>query len=673
MAGTLGSLIVDIGADVARLQRDMGRAQRTVSSAVGRIRRVASIATRALGGIGAGLAAGFSTDAIRRAISDVAELADVSSKLGIGVERLQELQYAASQYGISQQTANLALQRFVRRTAEAANNQGELSKTLQQYGVSVVDANGAMRDSEEILGDLAEVIKNAGSDAEALRIAFKAFDSEGAAFVNVLRRGRDGLELLGKEAREAGAIIDQAVVKSAKELDDRFTQLTATISTKFKAAVVGAADALNKLFDPKIPFAYGKELEKNRERVKELADQIAQLDKENQEKPFLVRRNIDSGRVRRLKSELAELQAVDPDLIIGEFNQRIAKALRSASTVTGEAAEAARANVQRLIDQRNAFIESVRKANESLSEKETEPPPPIPESSKKALEDFDAQARETIATLEKQRATLGFTAEQMVQYEARVDAAKVKNAELAKQLVDTADAYATASKAFQEQEELAAEAEALRYSLRTPFDEAFDALERYDLLLEKNLITMDEWAKATNRALDEATEEMDKLEGETEKTGSTMEDVFRDVGSSIERSITDAVLSAQLSLESLGDLAQSILESIARQIIQTMIVSPITSAIIGSFGGGKQAGGPVRGGSTYLVGERGPELFTPGANGHITPNHQLAGAGGMTIHNHFTFNSPLRDAAEVMAINRDVIIGVTRESFNRQGQQVKLG
>jgi hypothetical protein len=35
-------------------------------------------------------------------------------------------------------------------------------------------------------------------------------------------------------------------------------------------------------------------------------------------------------------------------------------------------------------------------------------------------------------------------------------------------------------------------------------------------------------------------------------------------------------------------------------------------------------------GSTYLVGERGPELFTPSSSGNITPNNALGG-GGNTI------------------------------------------
>lgn len=51
----------------------------------------------------------------------------------------------------------------------------------------------------------------------------------------------------------------------------------------------------------------------------------------------------------------------------------------------------------------------------------------------------------------------------------------------------------------------------------------------------------------------------------------------------------------------------------------------ILGAIGSLFGGGKATGGPVRGGTPYLVGERGPELFTPSSSGHITPNHALGG------------------------------------------------
>lgn len=51
-----------------------------------------------------------------------------------------------------------------------------------------------------------------------------------------------------------------------------------------------------------------------------------------------------------------------------------------------------------------------------------------------------------------------------------------------------------------------------------------------------------------------------------------------------------------------------------------------------AFGGPRASGGPVRRGLSYLVGEEGPELFTPGASGGITPNGALGGSVTNTFH-----------------------------------------
>jgi hypothetical protein len=47
----------------------------------------------------------------------------------------------------------------------------------------------------------------------------------------------------------------------------------------------------------------------------------------------------------------------------------------------------------------------------------------------------------------------------------------------------------------------------------------------------------------------------------------------------------------------------------------------------------RAVGGPVSARETYLVGERGPELFTPGAGGFITPNNRLGGGGSAPVYN----------------------------------------
>jgi hypothetical protein len=55
-------------------------------------------------------------------------------------------------------------------------------------------------------------------------------------------------------------------------------------------------------------------------------------------------------------------------------------------------------------------------------------------------------------------------------------------------------------------------------------------------------------------------------------------------------------------------------------------LSEFDALTLAGISGTRANGGPVMGGGTYLVGERGPELFTPSSSGNITPNNALGGA-----------------------------------------------
>jgi len=59
--------------------------------------------------------------------------------------------------------------------------------------------------------------------------------------------------------------------------------------------------------------------------------------------------------------------------------------------------------------------------------------------------------------------------------------------------------------------------------------------------------------------------------------------------------------------------------------------NPVTAAVGGVFGGGRAAGGPVSAGTTYLVGEKGPELFTSSTSGRIIPNNAMGGGNTINI------------------------------------------
>ena len=54
----------------------------------------------------------------------------------------------------------------------------------------------------------------------------------------------------------------------------------------------------------------------------------------------------------------------------------------------------------------------------------------------------------------------------------------------------------------------------------------------------------------------------------------------------------------------------------------------IFGALAGIFAPGRAAGGPVTGGNSYVVGERGPELFVPRSGGNIVPNNAM---GNVTV------------------------------------------
>jgi phage-related minor tail protein len=59
------------------------------------------------------------------------------------------------------------------------------------------------------------------------------------------------------------------------------------------------------------------------------------------------------------------------------------------------------------------------------------------------------------------------------------------------------------------------------------------------------------------------------------------------------------------------------------------VVSGISGLIDKVFGGFKASGGPVSAGTSYVVGERGPELFTPNRSGSIIPNGAMGGGGSV--------------------------------------------
>jgi hypothetical protein len=102
------------------------------------------------------------------------------------------------------------------------------------------------------------------------------------------------------------------------------------------------------------------------------------------------------------------------------------------------------------------------------------------------------------------------------------------------------------------------------------------------------------------------------------------------MGTSIANTFQRAVFEGQKFSDTLKNIAQDIIQI----AYQSAITKPLGEALggiisggIGSIGdiisGKKAMGGAVTSGQSYMVGERGAELFTPNSSGRITPNNKM--------------------------------------------------
>jgi hypothetical protein len=106
--------------------------------------------------------------------------------------------------------------------------------------------------------------------------------------------------------------------------------------------------------------------------------------------------------------------------------------------------------------------------------------------------------------------------------------------------------------------------------------------------------------------------------------------------------------------------AFNILKKFVDLIANNPLIKGISGVIDNVFGGGRAMGGPVKSSTSYLVGEQGPEIFTPNTSGMITPNHRLGGSNGNT------YNITVNGAIDAEGTAR-TIIDVLNRSAARGG------
>ena len=195
--------------------------------------------------------------------------------------------------------------------------------------------------------------------------------------------------------------------------------------------------------------------------------------------------------------------------------------------------------------------------------------------------------------------------------------------------------------------------------------------ELMDALREINKIE-DEKTRIKAIGLETSLFEIDKANILNEKlkntvgTSENLKEKFAEIGSELKDGVVQGLTDAVMGAKSLSEAATGVLNNLKRKLVEVAVekaAAGITGAIGGAIGGGlgnfigglfkRQAGGPVSGGQSYLVGERGPEVFTPSKSGRISPNSAM---GGGTVNN--------------ITVNVDASGNQTMESGQLGGQQL---
>ena len=210
----------------------------------------------------------------------------------------------------------------------------------------------------------------------------------------------------------------------------------------------------------------------------------------------------------------------------------------------------------------------------------------------------------------------------------------------------------------------AASTEEQRRELALQFEKE-NLATRFPLLTEEQLKPLRE-VLDENYGITEEKRKQKKLDEELAQKAKEAADRYKQLGDSIKSNITDGIIDAIEGTKTLGETALGIVKDLGRQFLRFGINQAFgalgsTGGILGKlFGGGKASGGTVQGGRSYMVGERGPELFTPGRTGSIAPSGSFGGAN-VTVNVDASGSSVEGNADQASQLGKAIGLAVQQE------------
>lgn len=225
MADPIGALRATLSMDSAQFQDGLKRAQSGMQKFGAIAKKGAMVAGAAMSVAAVGIAA-----SMRTTLNAADELSKSALAIGIPIEELSRLKYAADLSGLSFQQLETGVSRLSRNMNDALQGVGEGAEAFETLGISVAGSDGKLKSSSDIMREIADRFAAMPDGAEKTALAMDLLGRAGADMIPLLNGGSQALGELMAEADTFGAVFSEQMGKDAELFNDNISRLKGTFA-----------------------------------------------------------------------------------------------------------------------------------------------------------------------------------------------------------------------------------------------------------------------------------------------------------------------------------------------------------------------------------------------------------------------------------------------------------
>ncbi len=235
---TIAKLTVDLLAETSKFRSDLEKANKDTKSWSAGVKASAGAAATAMVAMGTAAATAL-VGVYTVTAQNIDEQAKFADRIGITTDALAALQYAGELTGVTSDRMADSLQGMVERVSEATTGTGEAAEALQNLGLSAEELNKLSPDQQFL--EIAKAMEQVESRSDQVRMAIQIFEGEGAALLNTLDAGVDGIHGMMTEAEALGITLSRIDAAQVEQANDAFYRVTQAGSGFAKSLTVELA------------------------------------------------------------------------------------------------------------------------------------------------------------------------------------------------------------------------------------------------------------------------------------------------------------------------------------------------------------------------------------------------------------------------------------------------